>query len=700
MLPDSVGLTPADEAEQEPADDPYLALELRDGSSLTRAEVARRATSAEAVRTLVAETAPESLFDWGPVLAEPTLQLNRDEIARLTDVLRTSERGTRSLVVLSGRLLALGDRGSAWKLGEEALAASVPNGWLRHYDGGSRLQALRALGAVDPDKARRVAWEAFAGDVAAGEGFISALGQKLADALPLFVANISINEVWAEIEDHVLALFADLDLPAEPDLTVVPATDSTEAALVELLGDHVTHPALAVASAARRCLGRLLLRGDAATRELARRMLGGGEECVEPALQVLDALSLRDAEAALPFRDLVVPLVGSRNFLVAQTARAIAERLGWPCPLVPTIITGVPPIYELALSDRPALLGATDPAEVLAPFTEILDAFADAVGVSAANLRARAVSLMSDLAPPETWSPEAEERVRSEVHAAGLDLLYRGPRLRVARRAVNHVGGELLQSGLAARGNLPCLSRILRWHDPAMVLAEPSFRPTVIPGLPARQAGRTEERWADDINSGLGVFAAALPDGRVVLAEDTTIRELAWEQPAEIRQSLVVASRKSVIRADDDWSFPLLYNCLIAEYPTVGATGGNFSSVPLALQCCAHGFDSPGAWWLALNPLVARELGWSIDPEGRFRWRDGSGEVMAESIWWVDGPVTLSPPRHGDEVGEGWLVVATPKGWDMIRGWYGQISRHARLTRSWRSDGNAHTRSATQMTRA
>jgi hypothetical protein len=32
---------------------------------------------------------------------------------------------------------------------------------------------------------------------------------------------------------------------------------------------------------------------------------------------------------------------------------------------------------------------------------------------------------------------------------------------------------------------------------------------------------------------------------------------------------------------------------------------------------------------------------------------------MVESVWWVDGLVDESPPHFEDEVGEGWLVVAS-----------------------------------------
>ena len=39
---------------------------------------------------------------------------------------------------------------------------------------------------------------------------------------------------------------------------------------------------------------------------------------------------------------------------------------------------------------------------------------------------------------------------------------------------------------------------------------------------------------------------------------------------------------------------------------------------------------------------------------------------MVESIWWTDSLVGQAPPHFDDEVGEGWLVVASQVAWDTI----------------------------------
>jgi len=69
--------------------------------------------------------------------------------------------------------------------------------------------------------------------------------------------------------------------------------------------------------------------------------------------------------------------------------------------------------------------------------------------------------------------------------------------------------------------------------------------------------------------------------------------------------------------------------------------------------------------WIALNPEIGRALGWEFDPLGVLRWRDASGQIVVESLWWRDG--TPSVEMIGNtEAGEGWAVVASRDAVDRI----------------------------------
>lgn len=697
--PERVGLTAEGDTQTDSDDVRSTGLELQDGGALTRAEVTRKATTVAEILALLDAAKPDSFFDWGRFLLETELPLTRPEALTLANRFRVERRGERPLAELSRRLRLLGDRDSAWQLGEWALERSVPEGWLQYYDGGSRLIALRALKEVDADRARELAFRTFANDVRGKQTFLSGLAPNIADLLPLVVDPQPVQQLWPEIEQHLHTLFAGMELPAVgPELQPAPLDDTPEAALVELIRNHLLHPAVAVARAARRCLGELLLASDPSAVALTLRMLAESEASVEPVLQTLDAVSSQDAGAVAPFRDAVSSHSNSVHYPISQTARSIAGRAGWSYPALATVFSQPPMEYTLLL---PGSVDGGSPAEAelvaaLRPYDEVIGRLAHLTDVPESNLLARATTLMRQLTPPDRWSADGEERYRAVVEAGGLDLIYRGPRLKTARSAVGLLAGELVRFDLITARRHERLNALLRCHDPAFVLAKPDSRPAGIAGLRDHQQKYVDSVWANDASEGHSRLISEWPAGAIVLAEETTIRHLAWELPAEVRRSMIVACDDFSIPQHREWSFPVVHKGLASEYPSYEFDAEPF---PFVIQNFGEGFDTPGEFWLALNPAVAAELEWRHDPAGRFRWLDCDAEVMVESVWWVDGPITLGPPNHDDEVAEGWLVIATAKGMEAIRRRYPNRIRLSRISRILRDEGKPHGADDTRVER-
>ena len=120
---------------------------------------------------------------------------------------------------------------------------------------------------------------------------------------------------------------------------------------------------------------------------------------------------------------------------------------------------------------------------------------------------------------------------------------------------------------------------------------------------------------------------------------------------------------------------------LASEYPSLH---GDAEISALVLSHTARWVDSPGGDWLALNPAVAFRLGWSIADGGMFRWVNDQGRVMAESIWWMDGrPMLLGDGLPEDEVGEGWLVLASECAFEQIEAAFGSIPRRSVVVRRY-----------------
>ena len=120
------------------------------------------------------------------------------------------------------------------------------------------------------------------------------------------------------------------------------------------------------------------------------------------------------------------------------------------------------------------------------------------------------------------------------------------------------------------------------------------------------------------------------------------------------------------------------------EYPFLR---GGTATPPLVFRHSDYAYDSPGNNWLALNPTIGSSLGWSVAEDGLFRWVNNAGQTMVESIWWTDGLVGQAPPHFDDEVGEGWLVVASQVAWDAITSQLGTLKRMVHVERSFYDKG-------------
>ncbi len=101
-----------------------------------------------------------------------------------------------------------------------------------------------------------------------------------------------------------------------------------------------------------------------------------------------------------------------------------------------------------------------------------------------------------------------------------------------------------------------------------------------------------------------------------------------------------------------------------------------------------YSYLSWGENWLALNPAIGYSLGWSVASDGLFRWIGGDGEVAIESVWWRDGTLDHGSLQFHNQVGEGWLVLASPSAWAAVRARLGPVERRVAIRRSLQRDGS------------
>ena len=722
--PNSVGLEAVDIQPDQKEDFSFSLLKVKDGSTtLSIDEVKMQVSSVSDLQELSDNESDDSYFDWEPVVTHLAENLDAEGIHTLTNLFQSKRNSAQIFAILSEKLCDLGDREGAWSLGEQALKASTAYGWDRWYDGGSRLTAFRALVHADPSRARPLAYETFIRDVSV-EFRYPRIALKLNEILPLLTSELPIQEIWSEIERYVHALFDNSSLPTDGSAEIdrQPIPDTAHRAIADLLLLHIDHPVNAVAQAAQRVCAKLLFRHDPTIQDAVHEFLEKTESHQEHILMVLDAVSFQEPDAVVPFCRKIASLHQSPNYAIRRAAKTIYEYIGCELPdsshdlmpppvvvvhspsnsfLLPCYISPkLPAIYQLSLpppsiaslADREniraeePLPDSDDPVDILCPFDFQIGFVAEEARLPKVNMFYRTVQIMQQLAPQETWSAQGERQLRAALDPAGLRLPFRRPRSVLARRAMFHVIVELINANVLGLSSLRRLDPVLRFYDPVMMLAEPKQRPSDIsPIFGLHQYEKCSEEWLEQVGRTGDLVSFKTPDGKIILAEKTTLKRLDRESPTEIRRSVVCPSAIAHPNSDYEYDsfFQTVTNRLVVEYLDIEV---NAIPTPLILHHTAYGYDSHGADWLALNPDVGYLIGWKLVNDGLFRWVDDEEQVMVESIWWMDGLFERSPPDLNEEVGEGWFVVASPEAWDVIRSQFDSLKRIVKVERSFYRD--------------
>jgi len=701
---DNVGLEPADLQPDREEESSSLSLKLQDGSTILGVdEIRMRVSSASDIQELVEKESDDSYFDWEPIVADLVEELGQEEVYALANVFQGRRRSAQILATLSERLCASGHIQGAWSLGEQSLSASEPYGWDRWFDGGSRLAAFRALVRADANRARSRAYDRLVRDLSGEFWYPQNIALNLDDILSLLTDDVPVQAIWPEVERYVQALFEYCSLPTDSCtyLDKQPLHDTPPRAVADLLMLHLDHPVNAVAQGAKRACGKLLARRDPVIQDAVHEFLEKTESHQEHILVVLDAASVQDPDAVLPIGDKIVSLHQSRNYAIRRAARTICKRIGLKVPQVSDILIPLPTIYELSLPPSSAaslasrvevsagepLPDSDDPVEIVRPFDFHIESVAEQTGLPKVNVCHRAVQIMRELAPEESWSAEGEKLLRVTLDSAGLRLRFLRPRAMLARRASFHVIGELIDAGALGPSNLRRLECVIRFYDPDMILAEPAPRPPAVCPMAGRlQYGVDNEEWLERVGEAVDSASFKMAEGLVILGEETILKRLELETPTEIRRSVVHLSGTTHLNPDDDRDtfFQSVTNRLIREYPKMEMKR---VPVPLIVRHTAYEYDSPGENWLALNPAVGYQLGWNLAENGLLKWVDDEGQVIVKSTWWADGFVGQSPPHLDEEVGEGWLVIASQAAWDAIASEFGTSKRTVNVERSFRRDG-------------
>ena len=668
-------------------------------------EVNNQVSSIPDIQQLLMRETESSLFDWKPVVLR-VVQCADDEfeLRNLAEQFKTRRFSSHILTLISARLNQLGDKVWAWRIALDALRASSPFGWNTGYDGGTKLSGFEVLKKIDGDLAIDLTYDSLVRDLEDNLGLVTHLNASLGEILELLESPVSITDIWSEIEEYSESLLGTRSYPMHPlDLSNSTAQGTPQSAIVKLMGSELAHPCPALSRAAQRVLGRLLLEKISDAYRLLAEFLDSSEDYQERILTLLDAVSLIDPGAVTELRSRIEKLATSPNWSIRSMSRSISKNCGWNSPVVSAGLATLPSIYDLILPSRPTTVptefeqlrseipipDSNEPGTVVVPFNTELKLLAEIANVSEENACRRVMEIMLALDPSDVvLSSLPERQLRESLKSAGLELPFLRPRPSLARRAMFHAVAELDDAGRLPGDLKELLVRRLRTYDPKMVLAEPVLRPAQINPMSAFNIHVDLRDWVESAETAL-IHTHWMPDDmRTVLAEETSLeRRGVYGSASEVRSSVVAPRGWAALGSEPDAEkpFAMTKNALISEYADL-----NTDSVgsAIVIRNDAYAYDSMGAEWLAFNPQLARQLGWTFADDGMFKWVDFQGCTMVESLWWIDALVaSRSRESATGDAGEGWIVLASTSALEVLRQVLGALSKTSVVVRRSSENG-------------
>ncbi len=709
-------------------------LHLTDGTTMTLTEACKAVhTTEDLLRLFEAEDSERtSDFLWTAVAESVANTVtSAQDLLTLADAVESKLAGpecVNGLLRLTDRARKIGQLDIAKSLAARAIAQSQPFGWDRRWDGGSRIESLRALQEIDPEGGRVEAMRLYAEDVGGIPRFpIRRFLVLFDEILPLIFSEIPVLELWEILEDYLEELYDAESVEPVPEIersfSEPPgkaANDSAAQGVADAITSYLDHPSYVVAARAVSA-SMAVLRTDSEGREMRIALanaIARSEAAAERVLVVLEAAAADKPKSLQSFRESLHNLMESPNLAMrSETAKLVALLDETPVA-VPLIQREIPRIYTLELpvrslyrteeiSDGEGPVALNDPARALSPLDIEIREIARIAGVDEDALLYRTAVFFERFAREHVWITDCdqidERRMIRFLRKADLRVSFQKPHIEPTSRAIAHAAAELWDGGLLNASTVQQIVFMLRHHDPTLILVDPQPRPGWLPttgSLPDDDWIPTvPEEWVERAEESVAYLRPRTTDGRIILGELSRFAYLGTDKRIEEdRMSHTVAwSENRLWEKDADKQFFYVLPKLPARaYARARAPREHLVIFSYALL----EYHTSAAHWIAFNPRIAREFGWRLSSEGLFRWIDEGGDLAVESMWWRDGSLDRYDRHHSCSVGEGWLVLATESAYSRLIRWTPRLSRGGLVCRRkghHGSEGSGYSRTVLRL---
>jgi hypothetical protein len=585
--------------------------------------------------------------------------LNEAQRARLAACLIGTDEETSIRTALARHAYQADKLDAAWEEGVAAIRASRSRDWSRGWAGGPVLKLIPELQRIDRDLLRPVVYEHFAELANSVDYFLASVGSQLDDYVEAL--ELPAEQTARAALEVMAAILRDVAPLPERSLRAATASRSAtqaefEAAIEDVVDWLLRSPYILAWQAAQRALLALLKHG-AGHRVLAKILAheGAGPLVLLRACAVVETAVSYDRDLGGLAHSLEA-LISSKSLGVRLAATACLRAIGCNPPQSPAE-KELPPGLRLELPPHPGQRQIASGMRASARlFREEIEAMAAEAGIDEDALYQHVVNRSEQIggAGVDDYEPSRIGGI------FGFGFLK--PSAAAIRQALDEAAALLADAQRIRPADALLEAGLWPLYDTALLRTRPTRRPSEIATFVAideRNGMGLYERSAKDLAEDAVERLAKDIDGWLVLGEWTELSLLNRLRHYEKRVSGVVFADQEARGQFGQWS--------IRPWPAAGYRDlrSRQLDAPTVVRSSDASMASPGGW-LALHPGLAGQLELEADPEAPLGWTI-EGEPGVQSVWWRSGYDRWQPYSDADEVGEGWIVLASPAVVDRLR---------------------------------
>lgn len=679
---ESVNLLPKQKGQTKPLSkgtgSEYNILKMYD-KEMTEDEVLQEVTNINKLLWLgKQEDKGKSFFYWIPILKKIYQSLTIDDLINISESSICERRASQILELLSRRALELGDSEYAQKFAESSLEFSNEHGWKLHYDGGSKISAFTALiKAKDVPATYEKAFTSFYKDIKESE-YPGYLSDDLLKIIPLISYDYKVDKVWPEVYNFLQRL-----IKPSNEVNDFPVLSVNRIPLYDIHLDFLCSLQEIKASIIHENSLLLIAEHIHKSNNLPMDMLIDKLQLTDR-FKVLEILLEKKSHSLIAHKRYFQTQLATGNFLHRNILLEILDYI-FQQKILLSKSRFIQKWYRkrmLKFAKLPSHNSnngkSKTPKEMSFVTVDILRSFSSKTSVEMRVLIERFNYLYEQSGFVLDYNA-IEQNDRNLLSSIDLELPFYKTAFLNEHTILSMIALELVNDGLLTDDY--CL-KLLRITDYSIIWISPIQKPPFIKSLSLDDnISRTSSPggWLNSIAFDKRLNKSCFNEkGNYIIAERYVLKFLNYHTPTEHYTSIPFFEEEakhnksgtvSNISYKDYYEVTHDPQCLLIK---------NVSCV----LSPSYKFN-----WIAINPSVAKKLGWRPDNKNPFGWKDNSGQFMARSQFWIDGNLAFSPPLNS-EVGEGWYIEVSSTGYSQIINQFRSLKLFKSIQRSETLKGN------------